>query len=172
MPFGTLEPYGDRARRREGFEPHVLAFSLRRKCCGQFGGSDLPPAGHSLPPHPPSYSPFGLITLSLRVHTLSQAKQKHMCNKLKFEKGFEFSRLAAARSGSALTAVQGCHSLPSPFESPVPKGKERFQRSFPFGLPWGIRTPNRQNRNLILYPIALRADIKSLAGFSHFLKDL
>ena len=76
VPFGTLEPYGDRARRREGFEPHVLAFSLRRKCCGQFGGSDLPPAGHSLPPHPPSYSPFGLITLSLRVHTLSQAKQK------------------------------------------------------------------------------------------------
>ena len=71
MPFGTLEPYGDRARRREGFEPHVLAFSLRRKCCGQFGGSDLPPAGHSLPPHPPSYSPFGLITLSLCVHTLS-----------------------------------------------------------------------------------------------------
>ena len=117
VPFGTLEPYGDRARRREGFEPHVLAFSLRRKCCGQFGGSDLPPAGHSLPPHPPSYSPFGLITLSLCVHTLSQAKQKHMCNKLKFEKGFEFSRLAAARSGSALTAVQGCHSLPSPFKS-------------------------------------------------------
>ena len=76
VPFGTLEPYGNRARRREGFEPHVLAFSLRRKCCGQFGGSDLPPAGHSLPPHPPSYSPFGLITLSLRVHTLSQAKQK------------------------------------------------------------------------------------------------
>ena len=71
VPFGTLEPYGDRARRREGFEPHVLAFSLRRKCCGQFGGSDLPPAGHSLPPHPPSYSPFGLITLSLCVHTLS-----------------------------------------------------------------------------------------------------
>ena len=117
VPFGTLEPYGDRARRREGFEPHVLAFSLRRKCCGQFGGSDLPPAGHSLPPHPPSYSPFGLITLSLCVHTLSHAKQKHMCNKLKFEKGFEFSRLAAARSGSALTAVQGCHSLPSPFKS-------------------------------------------------------
>ena len=86
-----------------GFEPHGLAFSLRRKCCGQFGGSDLPPAGHSLPPHPPSYSPFGLITLSLCVHTLSQAKQKHMCNKLKFEKGFEFSRLAAAQSGSALT---------------------------------------------------------------------
>ena len=106
VPFGTLEPYGDRARRREGFEPHVLAFSLRRKCCGQFGGSDLPPAGHSLPPHPPSYSPFGLITLSLCVHTLSHAKQKHMCNKLKFEKGFEFSRLAAAQSGSALTAVQ------------------------------------------------------------------
>ena len=77
VPFGTLEPYGDRARRREGFEPHVLAFSLRRKCCGQFGGSDLPPAGHSLPPHPPSYSPFGLITLSLCVHTLSHAKQKH-----------------------------------------------------------------------------------------------
>ena len=103
VPFGTLEPYGDRARRREGFEPHVLAFSLRRKCCGQFGGSDLPPAGHSLPPHPPSYSPFGLITLSLCVHTLLHAKQKHMCNKLKFEKGFEFSRLAAAQSGSALT---------------------------------------------------------------------
>ena len=71
--------------------------------------------------------------------------------------GFEFSRLDAARSGSALTAIQGCHSLPSPFESPVPKGKERFQRSFPFGLPWGIRTPNRQNRNLILYPIELQA---------------
>ena len=86
--------------------------------------------------------------------------------------GFEFSRLDDARSGSALTAVKGCHSLPSPFESPVPKGKERRKRSFPFGLPWGIRTPNRQNRNLILYPIALRADIKSLAGFSHFLKAL
>ena len=86
--------------------------------------------------------------------------------------GFEFSRLDAARSGSALTCQRARHSLPSPFESPVPKGKERFQRSFPFGLPWGIRTPNRQNRNLILYPIALRADIKSLAGFSHFLKDL
>ena len=27
--------------------------------------------------------------------------------------GFEFSRLDDARSGSALTAVQGCHSLPS-----------------------------------------------------------
>ena len=24
VPFGTLEPYGDRARRREGFEPHDL----------------------------------------------------------------------------------------------------------------------------------------------------
>ena len=78
VPFGTLEPYGDRARRREGFEPHVLAFSLRRKCCGQFGGSDLPPAGHSLPPHPPSYSPFGLITLSLCVHTLSH-ENKSTC---------------------------------------------------------------------------------------------
>ena len=86
--------------------------------------------------------------------------------------GFEFSRLDDARSRSALTCQRARHSLPSPFESPVPQGKERFQRSFPFGLPWGIRTPNRQNRNLILYPIALRADIKSLAGFSHFLKDL
>ena len=86
--------------------------------------------------------------------------------------GFEFSRLDDARSGSALTAVKGCHSLPSPFESPVPKGKGHHRCPFPFGLPWGIRTPNRQNRNLILYPIALRADIKSLAGFSHFLKDL
>ena len=44
------------------FEPHVLAFSLRRKCCGRFGGSDTPPACHSLPPHPPGYSPFGPIT--------------------------------------------------------------------------------------------------------------
>ena len=86
--------------------------------------------------------------------------------------GFEFSRLDDARSGSALTCQRARHSRPSPFESPVPKGKERRKRSFPFGLPWGIRTPNRQNRNLILYPIALRADIKSLAGFSHFLKDL
>ena len=24
VPFGTSEPYGDRARRREGFEPHDL----------------------------------------------------------------------------------------------------------------------------------------------------
>ena len=54
-----------------GFEPHGLAFSLRRKCCGRFDGSDKPPACHSLPSHPPSYSPFGLITLSLCVHTLS-----------------------------------------------------------------------------------------------------
>ena len=73
--------------------------------------------------------------------------------------GFEFSRLDDARSGSALTAVQGCHSLPSPFESLFAK-KEKSAESalFLFGLPWGIRTPNRQNRNLILYPIALRAD--------------
>ena len=91
VPFGTLEPYGDRARRREGFEPHVLAFSLRRKCCGQFGGSDLPPAGHSLPPHPPSYSPFGLITLSLRVHTLSQAN-------VPFGRDFNSSGVISGRS--------------------------------------------------------------------------
>ena len=45
-----------------GPPPHGLAFSLRRKCCGRFGGSDTPSACHSLPPHPPSYSPFGLIT--------------------------------------------------------------------------------------------------------------
>ena len=40
---------------------------------------------------------------------------------LKKQSGFEFSRLDAARSGSALTAVQGCHSLPSPFESIISK---------------------------------------------------
>ena len=45
-----------------GSPPHGLAFSLRRKCCGRFGGSDTPPACHSLPPHPPGHSPFGLIT--------------------------------------------------------------------------------------------------------------
>ena len=81
--------------------------------------------------------------------------------------------LAAARSHSGsdsrprlsfialvpLRYVQGCHSLPSPFESLFAK-KEKSAESalFLFGLPWGIRTPNRQNRNLILYPIALRAD--------------
>ena len=27
-----------------GLEPHGLAFSLRRKCCGRFGGSDSPRA--------------------------------------------------------------------------------------------------------------------------------
>ena len=72
--------------------------------------------------------------------------------------GFEFSQLDAAGSGSALTYQRARHSLPSPFESPLPKRKEHLWCSFLFGLPWGIRTPNRQNRNLILYPIALRAD--------------
>ena len=43
--------------------------------------------------------------------------------------GFEFSRLDDARSGSALTAVKGCHSLPSPFESRLPKGKGGFEFS-------------------------------------------
>ncbi len=93
------------------------------------------------------------------------------CKIGEYLRGFEFSRLDDARSGSALTvslrlghtwvltAVQGCHSLPSPFESLFAK-KEKSAESalFLFGLPWGIRTPNRQNRNLILYPIALRAD--------------
>ena len=37
--------------------------------------------------------------------------------------GFEFSQLDAARSGSALTAVKGCHSLPSPLESVCQKEK-------------------------------------------------
>lgn len=142
VPFGTLEPYGDRARRREGFEPHVLAFSLRRKCCGQFGGSDLPPAGHSLPPHPPSYSPFGLITLSLCVNTLSHAKQKHMCNKLKFEKGFEFSRLAAAQSGSALTRRRRLihyRARSNPFSLPQAKQKTaRWAVFVLFGCGGGI----------------------------------
>ena len=72
--------------------------------------------------------------------------------------GFEFSRLDDARSGSALMCQRARHSLPSPFESHLPKRKEHLWCSFLFGLPWGIRTPNRQNRNLILYPIALRAD--------------
>ena len=43
-----------------------LAFSLRRKGCGRFGGSDSPPDCHSLPPHPPGHSPFGLITRRFR----------------------------------------------------------------------------------------------------------
>ena len=73
---------------------------------------------------------------------------------------------------AVLTAIKGCHSLPLRSNPCLPKGKGHRRCPFPFGLPWGIRTPNRQNRNLILYPIALRADIKSLAGFSHFLKAL
>ena len=92
VPFGTLEPYGDRARRREGFEPHVLAFSLRRKCCGQFGGSDLPPAGHSLP------SPFESIISKKIIGIRILA-----------------SRRRSVRLGS--DAPQAPHSLPSPFES-------------------------------------------------------
>ena len=42
-----------------GLELHGLAFFLRRKCCGQLGGSDSPQDCHSLPPHPSSYSPAG-----------------------------------------------------------------------------------------------------------------
>ena len=64
-----------------GFEPHGLAFSLRRKCCGRFDGSDKPPACHSLPSHPPSYSPFGLITrqvVSLKsYHSKTKARQTY-----------------------------------------------------------------------------------------------
>ena len=80
------------------------------------------------------------------------------CKIGEYFRGFEFSRLDDARSGSALMCQRARHSLPSPFESSLPKRKEHLWCSFLFGLPWGIRTPNRQNRNLILYPIALRAD--------------
>ena len=82
--------------------------------------------------------------------------------------------LAALRRSvvAVLTAVKGCHSLPLRSNPRLPKGKGHRRCPFPFGLPWGIRTPNRQNRNLILYPIALRADMKSLAGFICFRKAL
>ena len=57
-----LDGCGQNFRQAEsGLEPHGLAFSLRRKGCGRFGGSDSPPDCHSLPPHPPGYSPVGLI---------------------------------------------------------------------------------------------------------------
>ena len=143
-----------------------------RRCSVRLGSDSLAAArSHSGSDSHPRLSFIALVPLRYvkGCHSLPSPFESRLP---KGKGGFEFSQLDAARSGSALTAIQGCHSLPSPFESPVPKGKERFQRSFPFGLPWGIRTPNRQNRNLILYPIALRADIKSLAGFSHFLKDL
>lgn len=86
--------------------------------------------------------------------------------------GFEFSRHYAARSGSALTRRRRLIHYRARSNPCLPKGKGHRWCPFPFGLPWGIRTPNRQNRNLILYPIALRADMKSLAGFICFRKAL
>ena len=93
---------------------------------------------------------------------------------------FEFSRLDDARSGSALTvslrlghtrvltAVQGCHSLPScrfatpqaphslpsPFESPLPKQKGHRWCPFCFGAPRGIRTLDLPVRSRALYPLS------------------
>ena len=156
-------------RQKQKREIRILA---ARRCSVRLGSDSLAAArSHSGSDSHPRLSFIALVPLRYvkGCHSLPSPFES-ACQKEKG--GFEFSRLDAARSGSALTAIQGCHSLPSPFESPVPKGKGHHRCPFPFGLPWGIRTPNRQNRNLILYPIALRADIKSLAGFSHFLKDL
>ena len=59
-----------------------LVFSLRRKYCGRFGGSDSPPDCHSLPPHPSSYSPFGLITRTgswkNNLHNLKKRNGHHL----------------------------------------------------------------------------------------------
>ena len=43
-----------------------LVFSLRRKYCGRFGGSDSPPDCHSLPPHPSSFSQTLRVCLPVR----------------------------------------------------------------------------------------------------------
>ena len=72
----------------------------------------------------------------------------------KQKRGFEFSRLDAARSGSALTAIQGCHSLPSLFESPLPKQKGHRWCPFCFGAPRGIRTLDLPVRSRALYPLS------------------
>ena len=67
-----------------GLEPHGLAFSLRRKGYGRFGGSDSPPDCHSLPPYPPSYSPVGLITRHLCGTIPSVFKEKNTIRRTVF----------------------------------------------------------------------------------------
>ena len=76
--------------------------------------------------------------------------------------------LAAARSHSgsdsrprlsfialvSLRYVQGCHSLPSPFESPLPKQKGHRWCPFCFGAPRGIRTLDLPVRSRALYPLS------------------
>ena len=49
-----------------------------------------------------------------------------------------------------------------PSDAIVPKKKAPFSRCFLFGPPEGIRTPVLQNRNLLRYPTAPRAEILSL----------
>ena len=50
-----------------------------------------------------------------------------------------------------------------PLRVRIPSGKKQepvyLHRLFFYGPPEGIRTPDLQNRNLTLYPAALRADI-------------
>ena len=71
-----------------------LVFSLRRKYCGRFGGSDSPPDCHSLPPHPSSYSPFGLITRTgsweNNLHNLKKKKRTPSGVRFRFGKLHRF----------------------------------------------------------------------------------
>lgn len=56
-------------RSRERTWINGLAFALRSKCCGRFGGSDSPPDCHSPPPHPPGDEPSSLLVgLITRKH--------------------------------------------------------------------------------------------------------
>ena len=118
-----------------------------------------------------------VLTAVQGCHSLPSPFESRLQNK---RGGFEFSRLDAAWSGSALTvslrlghtrvltAVQGCHSLPScrfatpqaphslpsPFESPLPKQKGHRWCPFCFGAPRGIRTLDLPVRSRALYPLS------------------
>ncbi len=64
----------------------------------------------------------------------------------------------AARRAENLSPKGFLFALSNPFGCNCPKEKRRLLPSFFFGPPEGIRPPDLQNRNLLRYPTAPRAD--------------
>ena len=103
----------------------------------------------------------GIITIVL--FSLPEGKCDWIYNVLDFwQSVLNFYRLAARRAKN-LSPKGFLNALSNPFGCNCSKKrKHRFRDAFIFGPPEGIRTPVLQNRNLLRYPTAPRAEILSL----------
>ena len=119
VPFGTLEPYGDRARRREGFEPHDLRVIASRPsssrvvlrarqaalpklalwktplaktpCLWLFGFAD--PTSHARRSYNPTKEKTARWAVSLLFGVIEQKRCKQFCPKSRYFIGYISPRL-------------------------------------------------------------------------------